>query len=131
MVENFPVSASAIRTKYATVFELLVQLYHLYESGRNFTKYEDIVKLTEDMHEEAMLSDYLYENLKQAYDLYPTMLPGKVASGYKEDSFKEEERLKRIEALLNSLIKDLNEEIEDRAETIAERRACDLIDEDK
>ena len=131
MNSNFPVSASIIRTKYAQVFKCVVQLYRLREPGERSTKFEDVVKLTEEMHQEGLLSDYLYENLNEAYNLYQTLLPGKVAAGYKKNHLEEENKLSKIEQLLDMLIKDLNEEIADVAERIAERMASELPDEDK
>ena len=43
----------------------------------------------------------------------------------------EKKRFNQIDDLLSLLIRDLNEEIRDTAETIAERMKCDQIDEDK
>ena len=128
MEEKLPTSASYIRTKYARVFECVAQLYKLRINEETTTKFEEIVKITEIMFENKCLSDYLYENLKQVFDLYPTMLPGKVASGYKEKPVEEEKRLNQIDDLLSLLIRDLNNEIADVAETIAERQLLDQND---
>ena len=129
--EKLPTSASLIRSKYARVFECVVELYNLKTNERSSTKFEDVVKITEEMHENKYLSDYLYENLNQIYDLYPTMLRWKVASGYKENPIEEENRLNKIDDLLSLLIEDLNNEIADIAELIAEKQTNDLIGEDK
>ena len=131
MEEKLPTSASHIRTKYARVFECVAQLYRLNTNEKVSNKFEDISKVTEEMYESKMLSDYLYENLKQVYSLYPLLLPGNVVSGYKENHVEEERKLNQIDDLLGLLIRDLNEEISDIAETIAERMECDLIDENK
>ena len=131
MEEKLPVSASTVRSKYARVFECAVELYNIRTNERVSTKFEDVVKITEEMYENKCLSDYLYENLKEIFKLYPTMLPGKVASGYKENPIEEEKRLNQLDDLLSLLIRDLNNEIADVAESIAERQACELIDEDK
>ena len=63
--------------------------------------------------------------------MYSLLLPGNFASGYKENHLEEEKRFNQIDDLLSLLIRDLNEEIRDTAETIAERMKCDQIDEDK
>lgn len=131
MCKELPVNVSSIRAKYAYVFELIVQLYQLKTSEKVSNKFETIVNVTEDMYENKTLSDYIYENLKQVYDLYSLLLPGNAASGYKENHLKEEKRFNQIDDLLSLLIRELNEEIRDTAETIAERMKCDQIDEDK
>ena len=131
MEEKLPTSASLIRTKYARVFELIAQLYQLKTNEKVSNQFENIVKITEEMYESKVLSDYLYENLKQVYDLYPLLLPGNVVSGYKENPVEEERKLKQIDDLLGLLIRDLNDEISDVAESIAERMKIDLVDEDK
>ena len=131
MEKELPTSASLIRTKYARVFELVAQIYQLKTNEKVSNRFDDIVKITEELYESNVLSEYLYENLKQVYNLYPLLLPGNVVSGYKENHLEEEERLNQIDDLLSLLIRDLNEEISDIAETIAERMKCDQIDEDK
>ena len=128
---GFPISASTVRFKYARVFECVVELFNLREGEKTSTQFEIVVKVTDKLYESGQLSDYLYENLKEAFNLYPTLLPGKVAAGYKENQLAEENRLRKINQLLDLLIKDLNEEIKDVAESIAERQACEIDDEDK
>ena len=131
MEEKLPTSVSYIRTKYARVFECVAQLYRLRINEETATKFEEIVKITEEMYESKALSDYLYENLKQVYDLYPVLLSDNVVSGYKVKPVEEERKLKQIDDILGLLIRVLNEEIRDGAESIAERMKCDQIDEDK
>lgn len=131
MCKELPVNVSSIRAKYAYVFELIVQLYLLETNEKVSNKFEDIVKITEEMYESKALSDYLYENLKQVYDLYPVLLSDSVVSDYKEKPVEEERKLKQIDDILGLLIRDLNDEIRDVAESIAERMEIDLVDEDK
>lgn len=59
------------------------------------------------------ISDYLHENLKMVYELYPTMLPGKVAEGYEKNRQAEEERLIKLSKLLGIVIGDLCGEIQE------------------
>lgn len=131
MCNELPKSVSSIRAKYAYVFELIAQLYLLETNEKVSNKFENIVKITEEMYESKALSDYLYENLKLVYDLYPVLLSDNVVSGYKEKPVEEERKLKQIDDILGLLIRDLNVEIRDGAESIAERMKCDQIDEDK
>lgn len=131
MCKELPKSVSSIRAKYAYVFELIAQLYLLETNEKVSNKFENIVKITEEMYESKALSDYLYEILKQVYDLYPVLLSENFVSGYKEKTVEEERKLKQIDDILGLLIRDLNDEIRDVAESIAERMKCDQIDEDK
>lgn len=131
MCKELPKSVSSIRAKYAYVFELIAQLYLLETNEKVSNKFENIVKITEEMYESKALSDYLYENLKQVYDLYTVLLSDSVVSGYKEKPVEEERKLKQIDDILGLLIRDLNAEIRDVAESIAERMEIDLVDEDK
>ena len=127
MENKLPVSAAAIRTKYAQVFEMVAQIYQMKTNEKVSRQFEDIKRITETLYKNNILSDYLYENLKQVYDLYPNLLPGNVISGYKKDSEEEERKLSKINDLLVLLINDLNDEISDIAESIAERQ---LLDQD-
>ena len=131
MCKELPKSVSSIRAKYAYVFELIAQLYLLETNEKVSNKFENIVKITEEMYESKALSDYLYEILKEVYDLYPVLLSENFVSGYKEKTVEEERKLKQIDDILGLLIRVLNEEIRDGAESIAERMKCDQIDEDK
>lgn len=109
-------SASEVRSKYAFIFECVVRLYEMQIGKRPSKRFEDAQRATEELHDRELLSDYLYENLIMVYDLYPTMLPGKVAEGYEKDRKAEEDRLIRLAKLLGMVIGDLCGEIQELSE---------------
>ena len=123
--EKLPVNASDIRTKYALVFKLIDEYYNLIYREKLGDKFEDAQKTTEILKENDQISEYIYESLRKLFELYPTMLPGKVAQNLSEDSDKEEKRQDQLDDLLNIMINDLNDLITDKAEVIAERQILD------
>lgn len=109
-------SATEVRSKFAFIFECVIRLYEMQIGKRPSKRFEDAVKATEELHDRDYLSDYIYENLKMVYELYPTMLPGKVAEGYQKNREAEEERLIRLAKLLGMVIGDLCGEINELSE---------------
>ena len=106
-------SASEVRSKYAFLFECVIQLYDFSLNKKSSKKYEEVRKVTEELYKTGIINDYIYENLKQLYALYPTMTPGKVAEGYKKDRKKEEDRLIKLSGYLSIIIGDLCGEIKE------------------
>lgn len=119
--EQLPVSPSDVRSKYARVFEQIGVICAIFYDQKPGLKYENVVAATKQLESDGFLNEYLLTNLKTLYDLYPTMLPGKVAQNYKEDAQKEEERLIKMNELLILMIKDLSYYIEDLAQELADR----------
>ena len=122
---NF-VSASEVRSRYAFVFECVIQLYDFRFSKKSSKRFEEVVKATEELHNVEALSEYLYENLKVLYDLYPSMMPGKVAEGYEKNRNAEEERLTRLDKLLGIVIGDLCGEIQEISDKASEHDRAQL-----
>ena len=122
---NF-VSASEVRSRYAFVFECVIQLYDFRFSKKPSKRFEEVVKATEELHDVEALSDYLYENLKVLYELYPSMMPGKVEEGYKKNRNAEEERLTRLDKLLGIVIGDLCGEIQEISDKASEHDRAQL-----
>jgi len=121
----FQASASEARSRYALVFSLVAELSNLVNGEKPDTKFEVIKVVTDDLFKDGCLNDYLYENLKNLYNLYPELLPGRVSEDYQKDEKKEQEKINGINNLLMIMIQDLNNEIKDRAEQIAERQVLD------
>ncbi|MBR0294360.1 MAG: hypothetical protein IJQ67_00385 [Bacilli bacterium] len=122
---NF-VSASEVRSRYAFVFECVIQLYDFRFSKKPSKKFEEVVNATEELHDVEALSEYLYENLKVLYELYPSMMPGKVAEGYEKNRKSEEERLTRLDKLLGIVIGDLCGEIQEISDKASEHDRAQL-----
>ena len=125
MNEDYPVFAGEVRSSYAVMFQHVVELYNLIYSERPDIKFEEVVEATKKLYEDMYISEYIYESLKNLYALYPELLPARVAQGYRVDESKEQVKLQDIKNLVNIMIKELNDEINDRAETIAERMLLD------
>lgn len=121
----FQASASEVRSRYALVFSLVAELSNLVCGERPDTKFNNIKLSTDKLFEVGCLSEYLYENLKNLYNLYPELLPGKVAEDYQKDEKQEEKKIEKINKLLMIMIDDLNNEIKDKAERIAEKQVLD------
>ena len=115
-----------VRTKYAFIFKAISEYYNLLYQERPSADFKEVVPTTEKLFENKYISEYLFENLKHLYELYPTMLPGVVMKSYKADLDKEKKRQEEINKLLDIVIKDLNDTISDKAEEIAERMILDL-----
>ena len=127
--EKLPVNAADIRTKYALVFKLIDEYHNLIYRERLGDRFDDAKKTTEILKENNRISDYIYESLQKLFELYPTMLPGKVAQNLSENSDKEERRQDQLDDLLNIMINDLNDLIADKAEEIAINMQLDEIDD--
>ena len=125
--EKLPISPSDIRSKYARVFEAIDEYYNLLYRVRRGKRFEEAQETVRILKDENRLSDYIYESLQKVFELYPTMLPGKVAQNLNEDFDKEEKREDQLDDLLNIMIKDLDDLIADKAEEIAEMH---LLDQD-
>lgn len=119
-------SATEVRSQYAFVFECVTQLYNFRFNKKPSKKFEDVVKATEELHETEAISDYLYESLKVLYELYPSMLPGKVEEGYKKNREAEEERLYRLSKLLSIATGDLCGEIQELSDKASEHDRAQL-----
>ena len=106
-------SAAEVRSKFAFIFECVIRLYEMQIGKRPSKRFEEAVRTTEELYNREFISDYLHENLKMVYELYPTMLPGKVAEGYEKNRQAEEERLIKLSKLLGIFIGDLCGEIQE------------------
>ena len=125
MDKELPTSAAVVRSKYATLFTIISELSNMVYGEKPGTKFEEIVKATKELFSDGYINDYLNENLNVLFDSYSELLPYKVAQDYKKDENNEQQKLKKIESLLTIIIKDLNDEITDRAERIAEKQLLD------
>ena len=130
MCKEYPVSVSEVRSKYATVFKCVSELYNLVYREELDVKFEVVSKATKRLFEDKRISEYIFESLKNLYDLYPELLPGRVAKAFEEDEDKEQNRLEEIDKLLSLMINDLNAEIADTAQIIAERMRLDYADDE-
>ena len=88
------VSAGEVRSKFAFLFGSIAELYRFYYGKKPSTKFEDIKVAVEKLKADDNLSDYLSENLAEAFLLYPTLLPGVVAQNYRNDETKEKRKIK-------------------------------------
>lgn len=126
--QEIELSVKEVRSHYARVFELVAELYNLVYSEKIGKKFDEIVGPTKELYDNGRINDFLYENLKELYDQYPSLLPGEVAKRFSEDEKKELERLVKLNDHLMMIIKELNELIGDTAETIAERNLLNSVD---
>lgn len=108
--ENYDHGAGELRTKYAYIFETVAEIYKLYHQGEKVaTRYEKVVELTQKLYDEGVFDDYIYESLQGAYKQYPTLLPGVVQEGYKNNREKEIEHLNKLYELLSMMQSDLSQ----------------------
>ena len=130
MSKEYPVSVSDVRSKYATVFKCVAELHNLVYREELDVKFEIVSKATKRLYEDKHISEYIFESLKNLYDLYPELLPGRVVKAFEEDEDKEQNKLEEIDKLLSIMINDLNAEIADMAQIIAERMRLDYADDE-
>ena len=115
-------SASELRTKYAYVFSTIAEIYKYYHREEKVgTRFEEVVKLVNQLKEEERLTEYLYESLEDLFKLYPTLLPGEVQKGYETNESKEIEHLNRLGGLLSFVQSDLSLELHDLLKEEKER----------
>ena len=106
--------AGELRTKYAYIFGTVVEIYRLYHQNEKVTtRYEKVVELTQKLHQEEIFDDYMFESLQAVYKKYPTLLPGVVQKGYKENREKEIEHLNKLYGLLSITQSDLSQLLHD------------------
>ena len=115
-------SASELRTKYAYTFSTIAEIYKYYHHEEKVgTRFEEIVKLVDQLNKEERLSEYLYESLKDLFEQYPTLLPGVVQKGYETNENKEIEHLNRLGGLLSLVQSDLSLELHELLKEEKER----------
>ena len=115
-------SASELRTKYAYVFSTIAEIYKYYHHEEKVgTRFEEVVKLVNQLNKEERLSEYLYESLKDLFEQYPTLLPGVVQNGYETNENKEIEHLNRLGGLLSLVQSDLSLELHELLKEEKER----------
>ena len=115
-------SASELRTKYAYVFSTIAEIYKYYHRGEKVgMRFEEVVKLVNQLKEEERLTEYLYESLEDLFKQYPTLLPGEVQKGYETNESKETEHLNRLGGLLSLVQSDLSLELHDLLKEEKER----------
>ena len=103
-------SASELRTKYAYLFDTVVEIYRLYHQNEKVAaRFETVVELTQKLYEEEAIDDYIFESLTAVYKLYPTLLPGVVQKGYEDNREKEIEHLNKLYELLSITQSDLSQ----------------------
>ena len=113
-LENYDHGASELRTKFAYLFDTVVEIYRLYHQNEKVaTRFEKVVDLTEKLFEEEIIDMYLYESLKMVYNQYPLLLPGVVKKGYEENRTKEVQLLNRLYELLSMTQSDLSQRLHD------------------
>ena len=102
--------ASELRTKYAYLFDTVVEIYRLYHQNEKVaTRFETVVELTQKLYKEEIFDDYIFESLTAVYKLYPTLLPGVVQKGYEDNREKEIEHLNKLYELLSITQSDLSQ----------------------
>ena len=102
--------AGELRTKYAYLFDTVVEIYRLYHQNEKVaTRYERVVELTQKLYQEEIFDDYIFESLQAVYKQYPTLLPGVVQKGYEENREKEIEHLNKLYELLSMTQSDLSQ----------------------
>lgn len=102
--------AGELRTKYAYLFDTVVEIYRLYHQNEKVaTRFEIIVELTQKLYKEEIFDDYIFESLTAVYKLYPTLLPGVVQKGYEDNREKEIEHLNKLYELLSITQSDLSQ----------------------
>ena len=113
-LENYDHGAGELRTKYAYIFETVVEIYKLYHQDEKVaTRYEKVVELTQKLFDEGVFDEYIYESLQNVYKQYPTLLPGVVQKGYEENRKKEIEHLNKLYELLSMMQSDLSQLLHD------------------
>ena len=123
--QEIELSVSEVRSRYARVFELVAELYNLVYSEKIGKKFDEIVEPTKELYDDKKINDFLYENLKELYDQYPTLLPGQVSKRLSEDEKKELDRLYKLVQHLNMIIKELNDLYGETAESMAQKMILD------
>ncbi len=110
--------ATECRSSYGWIFETIAQLYRFHHVGvdKVSTRFDEVKVTTEKLKEEGILSDYIYENLQELFELYPTLLPGQVQKGFEEDREKEIARLNSLYKKLAMTSADLSQELHDDIE---------------
>lgn len=109
-LENYDHGASELRTKFAYLFDTVVEIYRLYHQNEKVaTRYEKVVELTQKLYQEEIFDDYIFESLQAVYKQYPTLLPGVVQKGYEENREKEIEHLNKLYELLSITQSDLSQ----------------------
>ncbi len=102
--------AGELRTKYAYLFDTVVEIYRLYHQNEKVaTRFEIVVELTQKLYKEEIFDDYIFESLTAVYKLYPTLLPGVVQKGYEDNREKEIEHLNKLYELLSISQSDLSQ----------------------
>jgi len=95
-------SAKSVRSKYAYLFESISELYRFRYGEKPSTKFDQVQSETEQLFDDGYLNEYLHENIKSLFDLYPTMIPGK---------HNPQEKLDKLSSLLDMIIGDICLEI--------------------
>lgn len=107
-------AGSTLRSKYAFIFNTVVEIYKFYHiKAKVSCKFDKVQEITETLHKEEKLSDYLYESLKVLFKLYPTLIPAELAKMYKKDTKNAVKKLEEIDELLLIAIGDLSQELSD------------------
>lgn len=107
-------AGSTLRSKYAFIFNTVVEIYKFYHiKAKVSSQFEKVKELTETLYKEERLSDYLYESLKVLFKLYPTLIPVELAKMYKNDVKNTLKKLEEIDELLLIAIGDLSQELSD------------------
>ena len=102
--------AGELRTKYAYLFNTVVEIYRLYHQNEKVAaRFETVVELTQKLYKEEIFDDYIFESLMAVYKLYQTLLPGVVKKGYEDNREKEIEHLNKLYELLSMTQSDLSQ----------------------
>lgn len=111
---EYELHASNVRSQYAYLFSTVAEIYKFhYLNKKVSSRFEDIKRVSEEMHNDEKLSTYLYESLQEVFKLYPTLLPAEVKRRFKENGTNEWERINKIGELLMIIQADLSLELHD------------------
>lgn len=117
MSPQIKASADSVRSSYAFLFSVVVQIYRIhYPDEKPGTRFEEVRKITETMMGDGLLDENTYETLQSLYREYPSMLPTAVAENFRRDAQREAERIDGLNKRLLIAISELSEDLHDLIE---------------
>ena len=75
-----------LRTKCVYLLGTVVTIYRLYhQNEKATTRFKKVVEPTQKLYKEEIFDDYIFESFMALYKIYPTLFPGVVQKGYKNN----------------------------------------------